>query len=98
MMSVCFIQSLLGYKAPILLARAHSDNVDLLRGEGVLQKGEGVIKPGAGWTDDMQCLAHNSFDLGDGMDKGRPCNNWVIIAIELSPLSLIVRLTQFEYS
>ena len=53
MMSVCFIQSLLGYKAPILLARAHSDNVDLLRGEGVLQKGEGVIKPGAGWTDDI---------------------------------------------
>ena len=52
-MSVCFIQSLLGDKAPILLARAHSDNVDLLRGDGVLQEGEGVIKPGAGWTDDI---------------------------------------------
>ena len=57
-----------------------------------------VQRISAGWTNDVKRLADNSLDLGDGMDEGRPCNNWVIIVIELSPLSLIVRLTQFEYS
>ena len=57
MMSVCFVQSLLGNKASIQLAvgcfRTLADSVDLLRGHGVLQKGEAVIKPGIGWTNHL---------------------------------------------
>ena len=56
-MSVCFIQSLPANKSSVELAIiglcTRADNVDLLRGHGVLQEGEAVIEPGVGWTNHL---------------------------------------------
>ena len=56
-LSVCFVKSAFRNKASVELAivglRTWADNVDLLRGHGVLQEGEAVIKPGVGWTNHL---------------------------------------------